>query len=66
MLAILEFSRELQIDVHIIIAYMIKIRADISGHVVKDVSLRPFGFTNFGFDSRRIHECLSLVSVECC
>jgi hypothetical protein len=37
--------------------------ADPIGHAVKDVGLQPLEGWNCGFESRRVHGCLSLVSV---
>ena len=37
-----------------------------SGHTVSDVGLRPPFCWDCGFDSRRRHGCLSVVSVVCC
>jgi hypothetical protein len=34
--------------------------------IVKITGLRPFACWDCGFESRRGHECLSLVSVVCC
>jgi hypothetical protein len=40
--------------------------ADCSGSAVYGVGLRPPNCWNFGFEFRRGHGCLSLVSVVCC
>jgi hypothetical protein len=37
-----------------------------SGHAVYGVGLRPLACWDCGFESRRGHGCLSLVSVACC
>jgi hypothetical protein len=37
-----------------------------TGRAVCSVGLRPFGCWDCGFESRRRHGCLSLVSVVCC
>jgi len=40
--------------------------ADPSGCAVSGVDLRPLACSDYGFESRRGHGCLSLVSVVCC
>jgi hypothetical protein len=42
--------------------------ADANGHAVESVGLRPLASWDcgFGFESRRPHECLSLVNIVCC
>ena len=60
-----EFPWKLPIHIYIVYEY-IRIRADPFGRAFKGVSLRPFAFSNFGFDSRQVHGCFSLVSVTCC
>jgi hypothetical protein len=43
------------------------IHADPSGRAVKSVGVRPLAFWDCGFESRRKHGCLSVVSVvRCC
>jgi hypothetical protein len=39
---------------------------DPNGGAVKGVGLRPLACWYCGFESRRLHECLSLVSVVWC
>jgi hypothetical protein len=39
---------------------------DCSGRAVYDVGLRPPNCWDIGFEFRRGHGCLSLVSVVCC
>ena len=42
------------------------ITTDSSGRAVYGVSLWPLGCWNGGFETRRGHGCLSVVSVVCC
>jgi hypothetical protein len=42
------------------------IRADSGGHAVSGLGLRPLASGISGFDSCRVHGCLSLTSVVCC
>jgi hypothetical protein len=57
---------------HVIFASTVKIivcipcKADPSGRTVSGVGLQPFACWDCGFESRREHGCLSVVSVVCC
>ena len=41
----------------------IGIVADPSGRAVEGVGLRPLAYWDYGFESRQVHGCLSVVSV---
>jgi len=41
-------------------------RAGPRGRAVKVVGLRPLACWDRGFESHRVHRCLSVVSVVCC
>jgi hypothetical protein len=49
-----------------IIAVCNRVTADPIGHAIQGVGLRPLACWDCGFESRRGHGCLSLVSVVCC
>jgi hypothetical protein len=46
--------------------WFILLMADPSGRAIQGVGLRPLAYCDRGFETRRGHGCLSLVSVVCC
>jgi hypothetical protein len=52
--------------INFIIYIILFIVADPSGRAVYGVGLWPLAWWDCGFESRRRHGCLSLVSVVCC